>query len=81
MELIWAVTGEREFFNTNHLLALREERRDGQKKRDGANDATLNGLVGDLLGTKQSLTLRTKNTGAWLSVPGTTVPGTVFSDT
>ena len=30
-ELIGVVTGEREFPTTDHLLALREERRDGQK--------------------------------------------------
>ena len=30
-ELIWAVTGGNTLYNDNHLMALREERRDGQK--------------------------------------------------
>ena len=30
-ELIWAVTGGGTFSNADHLLALREERRDGHK--------------------------------------------------
>ena len=33
------------FSNANHLLALREERRDGQKTQDGINDDKLKGLV------------------------------------
>ena len=63
------------FSNDYHLLVLREERRDGQKTRDGKNDAKLNRLVGDLIGTHQRLILRAISTGAWMNVRGTTVIG------
>ena len=43
MELIKAVTGIGEFFNDDHLLALREEIRDGHKNWDYTNDAELKG--------------------------------------
>ena len=33
--------GEGEFYNADHILALREERHDKQKKRDAANGAKL----------------------------------------
>ena len=66
-ELIRGMTGAGEFFNAYHLLFLRKERRDGQKKRDDANDAKLKGLFGDPIGTNRRLILRTKNKGPWLS--------------
>ena len=40
--------GEGAFSNANHILALSEERRDGQKIRDGVNSAKLKDLVADL---------------------------------
>ena len=43
-ELIHAVMGGGSFFNTKHLLALGEERRDGQKHWDDANETKLRGL-------------------------------------
>ena len=43
MELIQAVTWEIEFSTANHLHALREERCDGHKNRDDANDAKIEG--------------------------------------
>ena len=46
-ELIKDVTGGGgAFSNADHLLALREERREREKNRDDANNATLKGLVG-----------------------------------
>ena len=69
-----------EFSNANHLLVLREERCNGQKNRGDANDAKLNGLVGDIIGTNRRLILHTKNTGAWMKVQVTMLTGTVFSD-
>ena len=60
---------------------LGEERHDRQKNQDYTNNTTLNSLVGDHLGTDQSLILRAKNTGAWLNIHVTTVSVTVFSDT
>ena len=47
-ELIGAVMGVSKFLTTNHLMALREESRDRQKRRDDANDSKLKGLVKDL---------------------------------
>ena len=46
-----------------------------------ANETKLKGLVRDLKGTHRHLILRSKSTGAWLSVRGTTVSGTILSDT
>ena len=60
--------GEGVFSNANHLLALREEIRDGQENRDDVNDAKLKGLVRDLNGTDHRLILREKSTGAWMKV-------------
>ena len=68
-ELIQDVMGEGVFSNGNHLLALREERRDGKKNWDDVN------------GTNHCLILRAKNIGAWLNVRGTIVTGTVLSAT
>ena len=48
------------------------------KNRYDENDATLYGLVGDLIGTEQHLILHAKNIGAWLNVQGTTVTGIVL---
>ena len=80
-ELIQAVTGEGAFSNANHLLKFREERRDGQKNRDDANDAKLKELVADLDTTNRRLIIHAKNTGAWLNVRGTTVTGTLLAAT
>ena len=74
------MTGGGEFSNDVHLTALREESNDGQKNRDDVNNATLKGLVGDLLGNKRKLILWAKNTAAWPSVRVTTVSGTLLSD-
>ena len=52
--------GGGELSNTNRLLALREERHDGQKNRNDANDAKLKALVGDLIGTNRRLIIRSK---------------------
>ena len=78
-ELIRAVTGEGEFSTADHFLTLREERRDGQKRRDDANGAKIKELVDDLKAPDHRLILRTKNTGSWLNVRGTTVTGTVLA--
>ena len=72
------MTGKGLFYNSDHLLDLREERRDGQEKRDDTNDAPLKSLVGELLGTDCRLILREKDTGAWMSVRDTRVSGKVF---
>ena len=50
----------------------------GRKNRDDTNGATIKGLVRDLLGTDCCLTIRSNNTGDWLSVHNTTVTSTVF---
>ena len=60
------MTREGELANADHLLALMEERRHGQRSRDDVNDAKLKELVEDLDGTNRRLILRAKNTGAWL---------------
>ena len=44
-ELIRDVTGVGSFSNADHLRTLGEERRDGQKYREVANETKLKGLV------------------------------------
>ena len=81
MELVWDVMGGGGFSNYDHLRTLSDERDDGKKDRDAAYKTKLNGLVRDLKGTYKRLILRAKNTGAWLSVRGTTVSDIVLSTT
>ena len=80
-KLIWAVTEGGKFSNADHLLVLREERREGQKNRYDANDAKIKVLVGYLIGINRRLILRAKNTGSCLNVRGTAVTVKVFSAT
>ena len=80
-ELIRYVTGEGKFSNANHLLVLRDERRDGQKIHDDTNDAKLKYLVTDLDSADQLVILRAKNTGAWLNVQVTMLTGTILAAT
>ena len=75
------MTGGGVFSNADYLWTLGEERRDRKKDREAANKTKLKGLVRDLKGTGNHLILRDRITGAWLSVCGNTVPGTVFSAT
>ena len=69
------------FFNTDHLRTLSEDLHDGKEDRDVEYESRLKGLVNDLKGTDKRLLLRAKSTGAWLSVRGTIVSGTVLSAT
>ena len=66
------------FSNDDQLLALREERLDGNKNWHDVNGAKLKETVTDLNGTNHFLILRAKNIGDWLNVQGTTVTGTVL---
>ena len=81
MELVRALTGGGAFPNANHLRNLSEEIHDGQEDRGDVYKIKINGLVRDLKVTDKRLILRVKITGAWLSVRGTTVSGTVLSST
>ena len=65
--------GEGAFSNANHILALSEERRDGQKIRDDVNSAKLKNLVADLDWANWRLIIRAKNIGAYLNVRGSMV--------
>ena len=80
-EIVQAVTGGEAFSNADHLWTLGEERCDGKKDREASFETKIKGLVRDLKGTEKRLILCAKNTGAWLSVRGTTVSGTVLSAT
>ena len=51
------------------------------KYQDAAYESKLKGLVSNLKGTAKPLLLSAKITGAWLSVRGTKVSGTVLSAT
>ena len=61
-----------------HLLALREERRDGQKIRYDVNDAKLKDIVADIDSSNWRLILRAKNKGICLNLLVTTVTGAVL---
>ena len=78
-ELISAMTGGGAFSNADQLRTLGEERRDGKKDREVAKETKLKGLVQDLRVTNRRLILRSKITGAFMSVRGTTVSGTLLS--
>ena len=80
-ELVQAVTGGGAFSNVNHLRTLSEEGRDGKKDRESAYESKINALVSNVKSTDKRLLLRAKITGAWLSLLGTTVSGTVLSST
>ena len=57
-------------YKADHLMALMEERRNGQKNQDDVNDAKLKKLVADLDGTNCCLILCAKKyIGDWLNVP------------
>ena len=79
--MVRAITGGEELCNADHLWTLSEEQCDGKKSWDVAYKSTLKGLVKTLQVTDKQLLLRAKSTGAWLSVSGTTVSGTVLSAT
>ena len=67
-ELISAVMWESKFSTVNHLLALREERRNRIKIRDGDNEAKLGGIVKNLKEPDHHLILRAKHMGSWLTI-------------
>ena len=69
------------FSNSDHLRTLSEERRDGKEAQDVAYKYRLKGLVGNLKGNDKRLLLRAISTGAWLSVCGTAVSGTLLPAT
>ena len=80
-ELVRAVMGGGTFSNADLLWTLSEERHDGKKYRDVLYKSKLKGLVRNIKGTDKFLLLRTNITGAWPSVRGTSVSGTVVSAT
>ena len=79
--MVHAMMGGGAFSNADHLWNLSEEQRNRKKDRDAAYKSKLKGLVSDLKVNDNRLILRAKIIGAWLSVHGTTVSGTVLSAT
>ena len=78
-ELVWDMAGGGGLSNHDHIWKLGEERRDINKDREAKYKTKIKGLVCNLKGTNRRLILRTKSTGTWPSVRGTTVSGTVLS--
>ena len=72
------MAGGGELSNDNHLLDIREERREKEKNRDDINEVKIKGLLRDLDTTDRNLILCAKITGAWTNVWGTTVTGKVL---
>ena len=79
--IIGSVIGERAFSSAYHIIALREERSDGQTIRNDTNKAKLKGLVKALEALDRRLIIHTKNTGSYLIIRGTKVTGTVLAAT
>ena len=79
--LIQALMGEIEFSIANHPQALMEERRDGQKIRNDANDAKLGKLVDNLDAPERQLILHAKHMGYWMTMLYNTVTNTVLAAT
>ena len=77
-ELVQDVTGGGAISNANHIRTLGEEIRDGKKDRESTYKTKIKGLFRNLKGIQKCLILRSKSTGAQLSVRGTTVSGTVL---
>ena len=73
--------GRGALYNADHLLSLRQERRDRQKNQDNVNDVKHKGLVRDLNTTNKNFILRSKNIGIWMKIRGTTVTDILFSAT
>ena len=80
-DLIGSVTGETEFLIADHLISLREERREEKKRQDDSNEAKLKGLVKDLKSTDRCLILHAKNIGSWMTVHDTTGTSKVLAGT
>ena len=66
---------------TSSIATLGKKRNDGKKDQDDLNEINIKGLFRELKGTERCLLLQAKNTGAWLIICGTMVPGTVLSAT
>ena len=78
----WLVQSMASSFSTvDHIPAVIGERRDKKREQDTANDVKLQGIVSHQCTTKKRLLLGAKHTGAWLSVRGNTVTGTVIAAT
>ena len=80
-ELTRSMTGGGGLSNADHLHTLSEEQRNKKEAWDGAYKSRLKFLVRYLKGTNKPLLIRTKSTGVWLSVRGTTISGVVLSVT
>ena len=78
-DLIGTVMGKREFSTTNNLWAVKEERREVKKDQDDVNDAKLRVIVNGQGDFEKHLLLRSKHTGSWLNIRGTTVIGIVLA--
>ena len=76
--LIGSVKGYRDFSTADHLLVLREERRDNQKIRYDANWSKLKGLVRYLEVLDHRIIICAKNLGYWMTVWGTILTGIVI---
>ena len=75
------MTGVGKFSNVDQLLALREERRDGQKIWDDTNNAKLKELVTEPDKNVCCLILRANNIDVWMNVWRSTVTGTLLEAT
>ena len=75
------ITVERTFSTADHLLELKEERRDGQKKRYGDNNVKIKGIVDDIGALGRHLILRAKNIGYWMALRVAMLTGTVLAAT
>ena len=62
-KLIGAVKGDMDFSNDGRICQIKEERQDGKKYRDVANDAKLRVIVGNQGAFEKIISLQAKHTG------------------
>ena len=66
---------------SDNLWAVKEERQDGNKDRDDANDTKSRRIINAQGNLDKRLFMRANHMGSWMSVQGTTVTGTLLTAT
>ena len=78
VELVNAVTGKSEFSTTIHVIAVREQRSQGQKAHNKSNKIKFIESVHYVYTLIHRILIRLKNMCSWLTARGDTVTGTVL---
>ena len=65
--LICSFKGEKEFSTVDHIWAVKDQQRDGNKYQGDTNDAKLRGTISDQGAFKKRLFLCASHTSSWQS--------------